>query len=50
MVAVELALADLWRSWGITPAAVMGHSVGEYAAAVAAGVPVADPGRILAAC
>jgi acyl transferase domain-containing protein/aryl carrier-like protein len=36
--ALEYALAALWRSWGIEPVAVMGHSVGEYVAACIAGV------------
>ena len=35
---VEYALARLWQSWGIEPAALLGHSVGEYAAACLAGV------------
>jgi iterative type I PKS product template protein len=38
IVALELALADLWRSWGIEPAFVIGHSLGEYAALCVAGV------------
>jgi acyl transferase domain-containing protein len=35
---VEYALARLWQSFGITPAAIVGHSMGEYVAACLAGV------------
>jgi acyl transferase domain-containing protein len=38
LFAVEYALASLWRSWGIEPAAIVGHSVGEYVGACIAGV------------
>jgi acyl transferase domain-containing protein/phospholipid N-methyltransferase len=38
MFALEYALAQLWMSWGIKPAVVMGHSVGEYVAACVAGI------------
>jgi amino acid adenylation domain-containing protein len=36
--AVEYAMAQLWLSWGIQPAAMVGHSVGEYVAACLSGV------------
>ncbi|WIX98161.1 SDR family NAD(P)-dependent oxidoreductase [Amycolatopsis mongoliensis] len=35
---VQAGLTALWRDWGIEPAVVVGHSVGEVAAAYAAGV------------
>ncbi len=38
LFAIEYSLAKLWQSIGISPDAVMGHSVGEYAAACVAGV------------
>lgn len=38
LFAIQVALVALWRSWGIVPGAVVGHSVGEIAAAYSAGV------------
>ncbi|KAJ3514348.1 hypothetical protein NLJ89_g2425 [Agrocybe chaxingu] len=36
--ALQYALAKLWLAWGLQPVAVVGHSLGEYAALVIAGV------------
>jgi acyl transferase domain-containing protein/SAM-dependent methyltransferase len=36
--ALQVALTELWRSWGVDPSAALGHSLGEYAAAWAGGV------------
>ncbi|MCG8550725.1 MAG: acyltransferase domain-containing protein [Desulfobacterales bacterium] len=38
LFSLEYAMAQMYRSWGIEPAFVMGHSVGEFVAACVAGV------------
>ena len=38
IVCMEMALARLWNTWGVSPSAVVGHSLGEYAALNYAGV------------
>src|SRR5690348_6169805 len=46
--AVQVALVNLLRGWGVLPAAVMGHSSGEIAAAYAAGSLTPDEAITLA--
>ncbi|MDP2390900.1 MAG: SDR family oxidoreductase [Acidobacteriota bacterium] len=50
LFAIGCALDALWRSWGIVPGAVIGHSSGEYAAAVSAGLlSLVDAAKVVAA-
>ncbi|WP_239162315.1 type I polyketide synthase, partial [Acrocarpospora phusangensis] len=45
---MQLGLARLWNAYGVVPKAVIGHSVGEIAAAVTAGaMSVADGARLI---
>ncbi|KAL7066038.1 hypothetical protein ACR3K2_35190, partial [Cryptosporidium serpentis] len=47
--AIEYSLTKLWESIGIQPSAVMGHSLGEFAAAVVSGVMTIQEGATLVA-
>ncbi|MEO1619905.1 MAG: SDR family NAD(P)-dependent oxidoreductase, partial [Cyanobacteria bacterium J06632_3] len=50
LFAVEYSLAQLWLSWGISPSAVLGHSLGEYVAACVAGIfSLSDALKLVAA-
>ncbi len=44
LFAIGYSLAQVWQAWGIRPAAMMGHSIGEFAAACVAGVFTLETG------
>jgi amino acid adenylation domain-containing protein len=46
---IEYALAQQWMAWGIQPAAMLGHSIGEYVAACLSGVMSLDDALALVA-
>ncbi|KAA1251690.1 type I polyketide synthase [Mycobacterium simiae] len=49
LVGMQLALTELWRSYGVTPDAVIGHSMGEVSAAVVAAALTPEQGlRVIA--
>ncbi|HME74433.1 MAG TPA: type I polyketide synthase, partial [Mycobacterium sp.] len=49
IMGLQLALTELWRSYGVSPDAVIGHSMGEVTAAVVAGaLTVAEGLRVIA--
>lgn len=47
LFALEYALATCWEAWGLTPSYLIGHSVGELAAATFAGVMSLEDGLTL---
>lgn len=50
MFCIQYSLATLWLSWGLRPATLAGHSIGEYVCAVLAGVFSLEDGiRLIAA-